>query len=318
MTRGILIRLIALSFVLSLSACREHEPVPVADLSGTQLMLHETGLPGQSYERNFVFMTTTGDSLLLVPWLLETTPGSNAISREARGWIRRSGAWEPFLAERWETPPTSHPARILPHGTFRIVAGESDIIDGIIYAEGPRNLELALGRPVAQWGGPREERFQLLEASLYLGNQRVSGMVLDMARINSADTPPRGDWAFLTSGDSLQVVLQGDMEHDIDIPPNYRGWVRLDSEELQWPSLRIDWTLTSAYQPARQNVPISWSLSSPIESVDGTLAVLAAEIVTGAGAGPVLPVQALFEVAGTISIDGLSFPVRGLFRHRRR
>jgi len=60
------------------------------------------------------------------------------------------------------------------------------------------------------------------------------------------------------------------------------------------------------------------SLSSPIESVDGTLAVLAAEIVTGAGAGPVLPVQALFEVAGTISIDGLSFPVRGLFRHRRR
>jgi hypothetical protein len=34
--------------------------------------------------------------------------------------------------------------------------------------------------------------------------------------------------------------------------------------------------------------------------------------------GPVLPVQALFEVVGTISIDGLSFPVRGLFNHQRR
>ena len=74
----------------------------------------------------------------------------------------------------------------------------------------------------------------------------------------------------------------------------------------------------SAYQPARRALPVSWALSSPNTSVVGTLEVLTSEIITGTESGPVLPVQALFEVVGTISIDSLSFPVRGLFNHRRR
>jgi hypothetical protein len=31
----------------------------------------------------------------------------------------------------------------------------------------------------------------------------------------------------------------------------------------------------------------------------------------------VLPVDALFEVTGTLSIEGGDYPVRGLFRHTR-
>ena len=316
--KNILLEVAILSLAISLSACSPDEPAPTGDLSSTQAMVNRTGFPGPSYERSFVFMTTTTDSLLLMPWLLETTLDSNTVFREARGWVNRGSTWEPFLAERWQTPPTRYPARILPYGTFRIVVGESDRVDGIIYIDGPRNLELALGRSVAQWGGAREERLRLLEGSLHLGEQRLSGIVLDMARLNSSDTPARGDWAFLTSGDSLQIVVQGDLEHDIEAPPNYRGWGLLDSRELQWHSLRIDWVQVSAYQPARRDLPISWALSSPIASVIGTLEVLASEIVTGTESGPVLPVQALFEVVGTISIDGLSFPVRGLFNHRRR
>jgi len=316
--KSILLGAAILSLAISLSACNPDEQAPAGDLSSTQTMVNKTGFPGPSYERNFVFMTTTTDSLLLVPWLLEMTLDSNKVFREARGWVDRSGTWEPFLDERWQTPTTRYPARILPYGTFRIIVGESDRVDGIIYTDGPRNLELALGRSVAQWGGPREERLRLLEASLHLGEERLNGIVLDMARLNSPDTPARGDWAFLTSGDSLQIVVQGDMEHNIETPPNYRGWGRLDSEELQWPSLRIDWVQMSTYHPARRDLPVSWALSSPIVSVIGTLEVLASEIVTGTESGPVLPVQALFEVVGTISIDGLSFPVRGLFNHQRR
>jgi len=306
------------SLAISLSACSPDEPAPAEDLSGTQTMVNETGFSGASYERSFVFMTTTTDSLLLVPWLLETIPDSITVFREARGWVDRSGTWEPFLAERWQTPPTRYPARILPYGTFRIIVGDRDRVDGIIYRDGPRNLELALGRSVTQWGGPHEERLRLLEASLFLGEERSDGIVLDMSRFNSSNTTARGDWAFLISGDSLQIVVQGDMEHDIETPPNYRGWGQLDSEEVQWPSLRIDWVQMSAYQPARRDLPVSWTLSSPNTSVIGTLEVLTSEIITGTESGPVLPVQALFEVVGTISIDSLSFPVRGLFNHRRR
>ncbi len=316
--KSILLGVAVLLLAISLSACNPDEPAPAGDLSSSLAMVNRTGFPGPSYERSFVFMTTATDSLLLVPWLLETTLDSNTVFREAHGWVDRDGTWEPFLAERWQTPPTRYPARILPYGTFRIVVGENDRVDGIIYTDGLRNLELALGRSVAQWGGPREERLRLLEASLHLGEQGLNGIVLDMTRLNSSDTPVRGDWAFLTSGDSLQIVVQGDLEHDIETPPNYRGWGLLDSKELQWPSLRIDWVQVSAYQPARRDLPISWALSSPIASVVGTLEVLASEIVTGTESGPVLSVQALFEVVGTISIDGLSFPVRGLFNHRRR
>ena len=316
--KSILSGVAILALAISLSACNPDNPAPAGDLSSTQMMVNETGFSGPSYERSFVFMTTTGDSLLLVPWLLETTPDSNTVFREARGWVDRGGTWEPFLTERWQTAPTRYPARVLPYRTFRIVVGDRGRVDGGMYLDGPRNLELALGSSVAQWSGPREERFRLLEGSFRLGEERLDGIVLDIARLHSSDRPPRGDWAFLISGDSLQIVVQGDMEHDIETPPNYRGWGRVDSEELQWPSLKIDWVQMSVYQPARRNLPVSWTLSSPNASVVGTLEVLASEIITGTGSGPVLPVQALFEVAGTISIDSLSFPVRGLFNHRRK
>lgn len=316
--KSILSGVAILSLAISLSTCNPDNPAPAGELSSTQTMVNETGFSGPSYERSFVFMTTTEDSLLLVPWLLETTPDSNTVFREARGWVDRGGTWEPFLTERWQTDPTRYPARILPYGTFRIVVGDRDRVDGVMYMDGPRNLELALGSSVAQWSGPREERFRLLKGSFHLGEERLNGIVLDIARVHSSDRPARGDWAFLISGDSLQVVLQGDMEHDIETPPNYRGWGQLDSQELQWPSLKIDWVQMSAYQPARRNLPISWTLSSTNASVVGTLEVLASEIITGTGSGPVLPVQALFEVAGTILIDSLSFPVHGLFNHRRK
>ena len=192
------------------------------------------------------------------------------------------------------------------------------MVDGIIYEEGPRSLELALGSLLTRWGGPRGEVFQLLEASLYLSDQRLGGIALDMARGSSADTPRGGDWAFLTSGDSLQVVIQGDGEHEGDPVPGYRGWARLEPEDLQWSSLVVEWVETRAFQPARRDVPVSWIFSSPEGDVSGTLYVSSAEVQAGQGSGPVLPVHALFEVEGTISIQDRAFPVRGLFRHERR
>jgi hypothetical protein len=139
-----------------------------------------------------------------------------------------------------------------------------------------------------------------------------------MARGSSNETPPGGDWAFLTSGDSLQIVLQGDAEHDGDPPPGYRGWARLELEDLQWPSLTVEWAEINAFQPARRDVPVSWTISSPDGDLSGVLEVTSSEVQAGEGSGPVLPVDAMFEVEGTVSIDGGSFPVHGLFRHQRR
>jgi hypothetical protein len=274
--------------------------------------------PGRSYERNFVFVTVTGDSLLMVPWLFETTTQPGTVVREARGWLGRSGTWDAFFAERWETPPTRIPARILPHGSLRLVVREGNAVDGIIYDEGSRNLELALGRLLMEWGGPRGEVFQLLDGSLYLSERRLGGIVLSMARGSSADTPRAGDWAFLASGDSLQIVLQGESEHQGAPLPTYRGWGRLDFRNLQWGTLTVDWVETSAFQPARRDVPVSWTISSQEGDLQGVLEVSSADVRAGQGSGPVLPLQALFEVEGTVTIEERTFPIRGLFRHERR
>jgi hypothetical protein len=75
---------------------------------------------------------------------------------------------------------------------------------------------------------------------------------------------------------------------------------------------------TNAFQPARRDVPVSWTISSPDGELQGTLEVSSADVRAGQGSGPVLPVQALFEVEGTVTIEGRTFPVRGLFRHEQR
>ncbi len=299
-------------------ACTEPPQEVFVDSRGTAASDAPRSTPGRSYERNFVFATVTGDSLLLVSWLFETTTQPGTVVRQARGWLDRSGTWDAFFAERWETPPTRIPARILPRGSLRLVARDGNTVDGIIFDEGTRNLELALGNVLIQWGGPRGEVFQLLNGSLYLSDRRLGGIVLDMARGSSADSPRAGDWAFLTSGDSLQVVLQGESEHQGEPLPTYRGWARLDLRDLQWSNLNVDWVETNAFQPARRDVPVSWSISSPEGDIQGVLEVTSSDVRAGQGSGPVLPVQALFEVEGTVTIEERTFPIRGLFRHERR
>ena len=308
----------AILLALAGSACAEPAPEVFVESPDAAPNEASRNFPGRSYERNFVFATVTGDSLLLVSWLFETTTQPGTVVREARGWLDRSGTWDAFFAERWETPPTRIPARILPHGSLRLVVREGNAVDGIIFDEGTRNLELALGSVLIEWGGPRGEVFRLLDGSLYLSERRLGGIVLDMSRGSSADSPRAGDWAFLASGDSLQIVLQGDGQHQGEPLPTYRAWARLDSRDLQWSTLDVDWVETNAFQPARRDVPVSWSISSPDGDLQAVLEVSSGNVRAGQGSGPVLPVQALFEVTGTVTIEERTFPIRGLFRHERR
>ncbi len=308
----------ALLTTFVLSTCVGSEPPAERPAGAAQSPPASGTFPGRSYERNFVFTTVSGDSAFLVPWLLETTTRPGTVVREAHAWMARGGMWEGFFAERWETPPTRTPARVLPHGAFRIVVREGDAVDGIIFEEGPRNLEIGLGSVLAEWDGPRGQVFQLLEGSLYLQNQRIGGLVLDMARGSSAESPRGGDWAFLTSGDSVQLVLEGTAEHDPTTPPSYLGWARLDFRDLRWNDLEVTWAETSAFHPARRDVPTRWTVRAPDGDLEATLDVESTEIEAGEGEGPVLPLRALYEVTGTVTLEGRAFPVRGLLTHERR
>ena len=73
-----------------------------------------------------------------------------------------------------------------------------------------------------------------------------------------------------------------------------------------------------AYEPARRDVPISWDIQSPDEDLVGSLTTLNPFFEAAEGEGPMLPVDALFQVAGTLTLAGGEYPVQGFIRHQQR
>ena len=63
---------------------------------------------------------------------------------------------------------------------------------------------------------------------------------------------------------------------------------------------------------------MEWEIRSADGSIDGELEALSAEIQAGEGPGPLLPVRALYEVAGDLSTSEGDFPVHGILVHERR
>lgn len=303
--------------VLTLMACSAEEPQePVTGDPDDQGPV-AGNFRERIYERNFVFTTLTGDTAFLVPWLTTARTRPGGVHRTARGWLARGGTWEGFYDQSWQTPPTRVPGRMLPHGSFRLLVGPEDAVLSIIYQEGPRELELSLASVLMEWVDQRGESYRLMDASVYLADQRVDGLALDMARVRDSDEVPAGDWVFLVSGDSLQMVLESPTRVGPGEEGAYRGWARLDFRDLRFGSVTLDWGEVSAFQPARQDVPVAWTLTSTEGDMEGVLEVRTTQIQAGEGEGPVLPVDALFDVTGTLSIEGGDYPVRGLFRHAR-
>lgn len=299
-------------------ACGDSEPAPPAEPVGDGVTTSGEGAETPVFEQNFVFANVSGDSLFVVPWLIRATSGPAAVRREARGWLARSGSWDAFYAAEWTTPPSRAPARFLPYGDLKLLVQEGDVVDGIIFDDGTRSLELALGEPHRSWGGPRGETVELLEGAAYLADERVDGVVLHLARASAGDGVPGGDWALLLSGDSARFVLAAEAEHGTESDPVYRGWADLGDRELQWPEVHLEWTATQAFPPARRDVPASWRIWSEDVSMEGELHAVSSDIQAGAGPGPLLPVRALFEVVGEISTDAGDFPLHGLLVHERR
>jgi len=307
-----------LALVAFAIACGESEPAPPAEPLGEGTEAGGTGGEIPTFEQNFVFANVSGDSVFLVPWLIRSASLPEGVRREARGWLARSGTWDAFYAEEWTTPPSRAPGRFLPFGDMQLLVQEGGIVDGIIFDDGTRNLELVLGEVQSSWGGPRGETVEILEGSAFLAEERVDGVVIHLARASADSGAPGGDWAVLMSGDSVSVILSADSEHGGDVEPLYRGWAELDGTGLQWPELHVEWTATQAFPPARRDVPASWRVWSDNGTLEGELHAISSEMQPGSGPGPLLPVRALFEVVGEISTSAGDFPIHGLLVHERR
>ncbi len=90
----------------------------------------------RTYERHIVFLTFQEDSTLIAPWSFTARTRPDGVDREVRGWLARGDTWDAFLSDSWSGPPNAAPWRILPHGPVRLVVGEEDAVETIIFQEG--------------------------------------------------------------------------------------------------------------------------------------------------------------------------------------
>lgn len=318
MRRHILVPATALAMICGMAGCGDATPEPEPSPNGAEAAPPPERVVERVYERSFAFVAELGDSLLLVPWIMNHQARPDSVLRNVAGWLSRGGTWEPFYRERWSSPATRSPERILPYGTLSIVVRDGDLVDGLVYQDGPRSLEIVMGEVLAAWVGPGGETFDLLESAAYLSEERIDGTVIEVSRSWTPSEQPAGDWALLVSGDSVRVVMAGNVEHGVDTEPVYRVWAQRGAEDLVWPEVEVDWSERQAFPPARRDVPTTWSIASPDGTLSGTLRSVTSEIEAGEGSGPLLPVLALVEVEGVLEARGSTIPVRGILVHQRR
>lgn len=262
------------------------------------------------------------DTLLAVPLFFTARTTEEGVRREIRGWVARGESWEPFADESWVTSPSRSAWRIIPRGAVRLVVGRAGALETVVFRDPPRVLELDLGEELVEWTGADGSTFRLDSAAAVFGSRTFQGLVLDMTRGRALSNPPSGDWAFLVSGDSLQIVLESPAEAPPGTEGAFRAFGRIDFRQLQWRNVTLDWSESRAYEPARRDVPGAWTFSStedigPGPPLAGSLVSRSARLSPGTGEGPVLPVDALFIVSGTVALGDSAYPVHGLYRHRR-
>jgi hypothetical protein len=255
----------------------------------------------------------------MVPWVLEAVTRAGGVDRTHRGWLVRDEEWEPFYRNSWSVSPRREPWRVLPDGPFRILVGEGDRLDRVVFEGAGRRLQLVLDESLAEWTDDRGGTFNLLEGALILGDRRIEGRILDVSEGRRLAEPALGDWLFLRSESGWSVILKSPLNSEEDA--EFQLWVLGPGEEEEgpWSGVTLAWAETRTYEPARRPIPEVFTISGPEGEISGRLEVTSLQLETREGEGPVLPVDGLIGVAGEIDLgDPGVIDVYGVMRHRRR
>ena len=271
--------------------------------------------PGGSrtYQRTVVFIDTSQDTTMFVPWDFESRSEPGGVARTLRGWLGRAGQWALFMEDDWVTAPSRAPWRILPRGPARLVMDAEDALRTIYYQEGLRDLSIELGPTLVEWRGQRGEIYRLAEGSARLSESTTAGLVLDVSTARLTEEPEPAEWGLLTSGDGVQLLLV-----DPEGPGPYRAWAKMGEQDLAWPEVTVTWAETRSFERARRPVPVLWQFESDDGLLTGEFEAVSSHFQTLEGDGVILPALGVYEVAGTITIDEEETDVRGFLRHLQR
>lgn len=270
-------------------------------------------LAGNRYERHLAFFALEDERPLVVAWSFSANTREDAVDREARIWLARGGVWDALFQSSWETPAARAPWRIIPHEGIRIIVGERDALTALLYRSAGRELEMWLGEAITGWSSRPGELIQVREASTALSESAVAGTLVDISFARQAAGATPGSWALLLSED-IQVFLRGPFDAAADSV--LQGWGRLRARNFNWPEVVVTATSSRAFEPARRDLPVAWRFQSPDDGLTGRIEAMSTHMEVGEGPGPQLPLLAISEVDGSMTIETIPYRVRGILYHR--
>ena len=304
--------------LLTAGCDEEPEPVDLPPLPGEPVAATgdneaaSAAAVGTTYHRTVVFMETSPDSSMFVPWDFVNRVEAEGIRRSTRGWLGRAGEWRMFVEEDWTTELTRAPWRILPRGSARLVVGLGDAVTELYFREGLRDLSVIPGEVVAEWSGQRGKTLRLLAGTAVLAGVETSGLVLDAFTARTTGADDFGELALLAGGGFRLVIA------DVEGSGPYRAWARTESESYSWSEVEVVWQETRTFERARREVPVVWRIDATEPVLAGEFESVSSHLHTLEDAGALLPVLGVYEVRGHVDLETERIDVAGFLRHFQR
>ena len=272
------------------------------------------------YDREFIFLSEGADTLVVVPWFFRTRVTQEGLRHEQIAWLSQAGNWEVLGEQIVDTPPTRSPWRLLPGATIRLIVGPDDRVESLVLRDPPRELETVLGNLMTEWTSPGAQSIRLYQGRTLFPAGPIDGIVMEISRRwEGSDDGGPGDWVFVRAESNLQFFMEGERPvSERGAPVSYSGWSRVSFRDLQWPDLALEWEEVRPFESARRDIPVRWGIGTPGGEVSGSLESVSSHVIVGQGDGPILPLIALFEVSGSIEVEGEEFSVSGIIRHVQR
>jgi hypothetical protein len=273
------------------------------------------------YNREYIFLAPRAAEPLVVPIVFASRSSGAEIERTVHGWLARGAMWDHFLDESGETSNAGGVWRVVPRGALTITVGGSTEIETLRFARGDRHLRLELDSLLTGWNQEGETRFRLIKGNLDVGPESFSGPVLEVMRVEQTlddGWPPGQDFdvVFLTSGDSLQLVVAETLA-DAGEGQRY-AWLRTPAEVRAWKEGEIRWLDVRSYDEARRDIPTRWSIRVPAADVVGELEAVGFDSALGPERGGRKAIEIRYTVRGWIEIQGSRRSVTGTIRHTQQ
>lgn len=296
------------------AACSD--PVEAPEVVSTETV--DTVMPLQ-YDREYLFVGRDDDAVVLAPFTFRTIDRGEELERSALGWFARGPTWDRFLEASRVTSAVGGVWRVVPFDGLRVIAGGPAEIEAFRYTRAERRLRLELRDIDVDWIQGGDSRFRLLSGQLLVGTQPVPGPVLEILSVERMmpdgwPAPVELDFAFLSAGDTLRILVSNERENADDT----FVWIRSATDERVWSGGQLQWTESVPLEEARRDVPGAWTFDHAAAGLFGELEAIGYDAVLGPERAGRRAVEIRYSVEGWIELNGERSDVIGILRHVQR